>query len=275
MTTMKSLGLATKLLERLLAVALVCTVGAISAGPAASQVDTGAALEAVRRYVCNRGFPEEISRPYPGGSFTVTIRKDGDLAHLWIEDFEIWPNVSHTSSYFLVFTKYGITAIAHSQSHNMDIETKSPSQHLKILKNKAFGGETQVAQLVMPTNCTRSYDEDTPLKLRMLKAAERSMTRMLTNDNDDANHFGGRRYPQKLTIVIANFNVDDPSILALVPSTGEVFSMWVQNGRDPLGKTAFDRDEYLATYNRRRDTWRALRPKILKYGIVREIRLDE
>ena len=274
---MKSLGLATKISGRLLAVALLCTAEAFSARPAAGQVDTNAALEAVRRFKCNRGFPAEMSRPYPGGPFTVAIRKDGDFAHLWIEDFEIiWSNVSRTSSYFRVFTKYGITAVAHSEVYNMDLETKSPSQYHKDQRSKVFGDETQMAQLVMPTNCTRRYDEDTPLKLRMLKAAVRSMTTVLTEYNDYANQFGGRLYLPKLTIVISNFNVDDQHILALVPSTGEIFTMGLRMGDDSyLLETAFDQDEYLAMHERRRDTWRALRPEILKHGIVREIRLDE
>ena len=190
---------------------------------------------------------------------------------MWIENFLFLPNESRTASYFLVVTKHGVTIIVDAKHFNLDF--KGTSRDVETLKNKVFDGETQVAQLTMPADCTRRFDEDTPAKLRLLKAIECSVTSRLTEYNDYANHFGGRRYPIKLTLVIANFNVDNHSVMAFVPNTGQVFD--INLDIDILGKPDLGDDSFLTVPARNRNTWRELGREILKAGIVREIRLDE
>lgn len=107
---------------RILAVALVCMAGAFSARPAAGHVDTDAAIEAVRRNICDRVYWRGTIPPLPGQTYPVAIRKDGDLAHLWIEGMERWNYEARIASYFEVLAENGVTSVV--RSGGLNIATK-------------------------------------------------------------------------------------------------------------------------------------------------------
>jgi hypothetical protein len=135
------------------------------------------------------------------------------------------------------------------------------------LKNVVFGGPFEQTQLKTPTDCTRKFEADTPLKRQMLDVIEHSVARELKSFST----LPGKNYPRRLKIVIANFNDYDPETYIWVPASGEVFSV----GLSPLHDDALDRGSLVLQPLYRKAEIASMRGFITKIGIVREIELGK
>jgi hypothetical protein len=230
--------------------------------PALGSVDTAAVITAIQRDICFSTYwggkiPKQEIRP-------VALRIDGDIAYVWIENLRWHFDVPRGVSFFQVMNHKGRTAVSYSQAHNLDY---FKGDEFDRLKNVVFGGPFEQTQLKTPTDCTRKFEADTPLKKQMLDVIEHSVARELTSYNK----LLGEHYPDRLKIVIANFNDYDPETYILVPSTGAVFSA----GIGPLYDDDLDRGGLVLQPLYRKAEIASMRGYITKIGIEREIELGK
>ncbi len=240
----------------------VCAGILTSTQSALGNVDIAAVITALQRDLCFSTYwggkiPKQEIRP-------VALRIDGDVAYVWIEGLRWHFDVPRGVSFFEVVNHKGRTAVSQSQAHNLDYFKGAEYENLK---NIVFGGSFEQTQLKTPTDCTRKFESDTPLKKQMLDVIEHSVALELTSFST----LPGKNYPRRLKIVIANFNDYDPETYILVPATGEVFSV----GLSPLADDALDRGSLVLQPLYRKAEIASMRGFITKIGIVREIELGK
>ena len=83
----------------------------------------------------------------------------------------------------------------------------------------------------------------------------------------------GAKYPNRLRVIIGNFNTDYPSIHIFVPITGEVFSIALPNSLEPWRDTFLKEDTFVLGQMYDRASVRIMEQRIRQYGITREIEL--
>ena len=272
--------LAAKISGSKLAALLICIAGAFSAGPAAGEIATDAVLEAVRRYVCFEVYWMLSRAPFePGQTVPVTIRKDSEIAYLWIEGLVRGrSDGSPLSNYYKIHMYEGEAGVLESKVTSGDSKAEHERAEFKELRNQVFRGATQTAQLTMPKDCTPRYGKTTPLKQRKLMAVDRAMARLFQEEMIPFWRFAGpadgKADRKKVKIVIADFNVDYPSTFVLVPSMGKVWLMGLRDSSDSRDEARLDEGEYWVEPGWIEYTTEDFKRKILKHGVVRFVRPD-
>ena len=85
---------------------------------------------------------------------------------------------------------------------------------------------------------------------------------------------GGYTFPERATIVIADFDTDFLNTLLLVLETGEMFNVTLHAPGDPFGDSFLERGEYqIADVSQRgyEEYFAPLKKKMIAAGIKREI----
>ena len=231
----------------------------LAPGPATAEITTNRAIEAIRLYACFSDYWEYKDGPAPGSTLSVSVRKDGDRAFAWIEDFVRSPIAARTASFLEVFTFDGRTTIARDQQYLVGL---APDDDELFNRSKVFRNGVEAVSLTVYSDCTPHFDSDTPLKERMLDSVRAAVAETLSNFNKH----GVSNYSRQPTIVVANFNVDYPTVFVLVRETGEVFG--VQFGSYFPQPDEVSVYPILQTYQ-----IEALRPKIEMHGIPFQIDL--
>jgi len=241
---------------------LIVSLGAVFTAvplPAAAEISTSQAIEAIQRYVCFSDYWEYQDGPALGSMLSMSIRKDGDRAFAWVEDFVRSPYGQHTASFLEVFTFGGRTTIAWNQRYPIGI---APGDDELFNRSRVFRNGVEVVPLMVSSDCTPHFDSDTPLKERMLLSIQAVIAQSLS----DFNRSGVSNYSRRLTIVLANFNVDYPTVFVLLRETREIFGVH-------FGSYFPQPDEISVYPIVRTYQIEALRPKIEMYGIPMEIEL--
>lgn len=122
--------------------------------------------------------------------------------------------------------------------------------------------------ITIPTDCTPKYDPPTPEKRHMIETVVRSIREDLTQYRD----LGITRYPKEVTLVIANFNVDDLDTYVLVLPQKDVYLVKLHDP-DWEDDAAYQERAYFARDIPNAEHRRALIPKIREQGIIRKVRL--
>ena len=118
----------------------------------------------------------------------------------------------------------------------------------------------------MPT-----FERSSPRKRLMLKVIESSVIQEL---NVFRKH-GDQNMPNRLRIIIANFNVDDPATEVLVPSARYVFYVALHMASNPFSNRFLRQGRFPVQPEYGKQAIAEFAPKIEKYGIVRVIRLSQ
>jgi hypothetical protein len=249
-----------------LATALVYLSVSIAANSAIAAT-TEAVTKAIQQRVCFEDFWWDRDSFQLGKTVPITLRQDDNIAYVWSEGLAVVPGASRWANFFTVFTKDDQSVVGSSYGYNLDSMQGTPDFEKK--KSQVFGGKAETIQLRIPANCAPHFTEETPLKKRMLKTIETTMTNELTLFNKS----GGAHYPGQLRIVIADFNADYPETQVFIPSTEQVFHVALQDAADPLSDTFLKQGEYPVRPEYDKQAIKLLGGKIIKYGIVREITL--
>jgi len=206
-------------LTALLAVGLLLS----AAKPASAEIDVQAALDAIEDEHCI-GEYWVPSPPRPSEVWPVTVRIDGDVAYAWIERLEkpktrwvTFYTIAHKGEKAVMTTRFG---------YNADLMQANPgyleSQN-KVFgedwSKHAFGVDLHMVELKLPFKCVKVFEPDTPRKLAMIEAIQQSMARLLPFSRYAA------RLPERVRIVIANFNVDDGHTYVVVRETNQVYGV--------------------------------------------------
>src|ERR1017187_7350629 len=108
---------------------------AIIAGPvAADEVSTTAAITAVQQRICYEAFWWDRDNFDFGTTLTMTLRNDGDMAYAWVDNLAHVRGASEWASFFTIFTKDNMTAVAASYGYNLDVMRGKPDFEQKRSK---------------------------------------------------------------------------------------------------------------------------------------------
>jgi hypothetical protein len=123
-----------------------------------------------------------------------------------------------------------------------------------------FGVDVRAAELKLPFKCTRVFEPDTPAKLAMIDSIQKSVAWMLPFGRDAA------RLPQRVRIVIANFNVSDGHTYVVIRETNEVWGVLLDTGLNaPID------GKYIVWEPSNASDLPKIRSKVMVTGIEREI----
>lgn len=121
--------------------------------------------------------------------------------------------------------------------------------------------------LTIPTDCTPKYDPMTPKKELMIKTIVNTMQKTLSRWV----RTGIAKYPQKLNLIIADFNIDYPQTYVLVEQTKKVYRVTLHDFEN------YDSDEYeregIYPFGEQYNVSEELLIKIRKHGIIRKVTL--
>jgi hypothetical protein len=226
------------------------------AAPAAAEITTIQAIDAIQRYACFDNYWGD-GAVLGGRTLSMSIRKDGDRAFAWIEDFERSPNGPRTASFLEVFTYDGRTTIALHLQYHLGF---APADDELFDRSRVFRNGVEVVTLTAPSDCTPRFDPDTPLKERMLDSIRTAVAERLS----DFNKNGISNYSMRLGILMGNFNADYPRAFVLVAETGEIFGINFGSYYPQPGEV------YVYPIFRPYEI-EALRPKIEMFGIPMQI----
>ena len=84
--------------------------------------------------------------------------------------------------------------------------------------------DVRAAALKLPFKCERAFESDTPAKLATIDLIQKSVARILPFGRNAA------RLPERVRIVIANFNVGDGHTYVVVRETNELFGVVLDTG---------------------------------------------
>lgn len=230
--------------------------------PVIGEIAMDSAITAIQRRICYETYWWGSRSFVFGKTVTGVIRRDGDMAYAWFDDLEHGSDAPYWASMYEIFTKGGLTAVSSSYGYNIDT-TKGEE------KDIVFRGRTEPVQVTVPSDCEPKFDPDTPEKARMIAAIEKSMKMEFRQDNKNGGH-----YPERVKMIVANFNIDYPFAYVLVPGTGEVFSLPLRDDTAPMRDLIAEFGEYMVAEERHKPSVRVLTQRIRKYGIAREIRLS-
>lgn len=131
-----------------------------------------------------------------------------------------------------------------------------------------FSGSSLIEDaLVIPTDCTPHYDPPTPQKERMLQTVVSTMQKQLSSFV----RMGAATYPQKVTLTIADFNIDYPSTYILVEPPGHLYTVTLHNPQNYESDEYEREGEYPLGEIQVKPHLKPLLAKIRKHGVIREI----
>lgn len=252
---------------RLLPLTAFVVVGVLFGGakPAFAEVNVRAVLDAIKEEHCI-GEYWVPSPPRPPEPWPVTVRIDGDVAYAWVE--RLGKPKTRWATFYAFASKGGKITVTSRLGYNTEVMQANPG-YLESRKKvfgedwakHAFGVDLRVAELKHPFECTRVFASDTPDKLAIVDAIERSVAKILP--------FGRHadRLPQRVRIVIANFNVDDGHTYVVIRETNEVLGIALYDGLE----TALSGSTYIVWEPSNASEAPKIMRKVLATGIEREI----
>lgn len=201
-----------------------------------------------------------------GVPLTVEVKVQGEQFFAWVHDIEAGKGVRMAGVY-KGMVKETHAAIIDSGAYNVAL---SPPAPLYLEERRHFESPPVFkTKLIIPTECTPSYDPPTPRKERMLETVVNTLRIRLS----DFVRTGIALYPHEVTIIIADFNPDYPETLILVESSGEVFVVTLHDPRDYDSHKYERQGEY--PLGQRHHPQKDLMRKIRRHGIIREIVLSD
>ncbi|HEX2581559.1 MAG TPA: hypothetical protein VHL08_06230 [Dongiaceae bacterium] len=250
-----------KLYSVLASVLAACILLVGLSKPALSEISVKEALSALTRYVCYWD--------YWGASVksnkiaTVMLDQKADSSYMWIENMIDSGWMPHRVDYVVIKNKGKFLVVSSRQVLDMDIDKEKPF-HEELRKEFFNNHKVKSIQWKTPDNCSPHYDPDSPEKQKML-----SIILKTVHDGLASLH----KYPVKTKIVISNFNVDYPEVLAFIPHTNEIFNLPLHYENEP-----FDKELEVGSYNfgqiYDKESIYFLKKKILENGIPFELDLS-
>lgn len=272
-----------------IAFVILCFYGAISFASSQSQeMQVHGVKEAVSRYICFQVYwlgwtrRQGISRPLQlliegdqSLSLPYKIKADGKMFMAWIEGIEIFRG-DPIDQFLIGRLKNDSPAVILSEGYNANLTPPLRS----LLENRSRFATNQATineSITIPQDCTPRYDRSTPQKELMLRTIVATMEKRLSFFVKA----GLAKYPQELTLIIGNFNVDYPSTYVLVePSDqtngfdAELYDLTLHDAQD-YDSDRFERQgEYPLGEVRIRPEQKQLLQKIRERGIKQKIALS-
>jgi hypothetical protein len=220
--------------------------------------------DALVRRICYEEYWRE-SDMKTGVSLAVEMRCQGSMFDAWLFD------ASSAKDYKVIYWFWGRkkgeeTAVIAREGFNM----AWPKKWIDEKRRMAFGNNLTVTdRLVIPRNCVPESFESSSEKELFVKAIVETMVGYLRRDIKE----GWRKYPDKVHLLIANFNVDYPKTYVIVDETKNAFVInlhdthniaeyddmtWI--GRGMLGISSETLSDSIVT-------------KVRKHALVKEVKL--
>ena len=230
-----------------------------------AEIDVPAVLDAIVEEHCIGEY--WAPRPsHPSEVWPVTVRIDGDVAYAWVERLET-PRTRWATFYAIAF-KGGKAIVTSTMGYNTEI--MQDNLGYRESRNRVFGEDwskhefgvdVHPAELNLPFKCARVFEPDTPAKLAMVDSIQKSVAKMLPFGRDAAH------LPERMSIVIANFNVGDGHTYVVLRETNEVLGVLLNDG---LADGPIDH-KYIVWEPSHPSEVPKIRSKVLATGIEREI----
>jgi hypothetical protein len=224
--------------------------------PASAQIDVDAVLYAIKAEYCLSDYwvpnPSRAAETWP-----VSVRIDGNLGYAWVE--QLRKPRTHWATFYEIALEGGKPTVTSRMGYNIEVMQESPGY--RESRSKVFGVDVHAAELKVPFKCTRVFEPNTPAKLAMVDKIQRSVAKILP--------FGrhAERLPKRVTIVIANFNVDDGMTYVVIRETKEVLGVLLVSENAPTDGS------YIVWDTSNRHEWPQIRSRTMSTGIEREIQL--
>jgi hypothetical protein len=251
-----------------LALLSACLLISLTANSAPARNANKAVVEAVQERICFESFWWNRETFRLGKTVPISIRKDGGVTYVWTEGLSVVPGASRWANFFSVFTKGNESVVGSSYGYNLDIVQSTPD--FKMKQSQVFGGNVEVFQLRVPSDCTPHFRSESPRKERVLRAVGVTIAKELMLFR----RTGGTSYPNDITIVVARFESNYPETQVFIPSTGEVFHVALQDASNPLSDAFLEEGVYPIQPEYDERAINLMREKILKYGVARKIKLE-
>lgn len=258
--------------RRVVQCAYLCCLATLSttwANVARATISSPAVKNAVARRVCFEGFWWGRKTFAFGQTVPIVVRDVGNKAYVWSERLSAVPHVTVWANFFSVFSSGRRVMVGESSGYNVD--TLKKTALFKKRKALVFDGPHSTLMFRVPRNCVPTFERSSPRKRLMLKVIESSVIQEL---NVFRKH-GDQNMPNRLRIIIANFNVDDPATEVLVPSARYVFYVALHMASNPFSNRFLRQGRFPVQPEYSKQAIAELAPKIEKYGIVRVIRLSQ
>jgi hypothetical protein len=250
-------------------IAVLSAALGISVGPepARGEIEVGGVIDAIQRDYCLDEYWGYPGPPQAPTRLPVAVRVEGDTAYVWVEGLRARPGVQRWAEFYAIASKDGKAAVAYTFGYN--VETMQDNFDFKAKYDRVFGGGFKLAELLVPSECVVHFEPDTPLKLRMLDVIQRSVENQLTQFNK----YAGANYPDRVSIVIGNFNPDHSDTYVVVRETGEVLNVVLHGGTDPFSSEYLEKGEYPSVPINADYAISWLRERVAPIGIERVIQV--
>ena len=261
--------------QRLIAL-IVASIVLTSIEPALAAPDTSAAINAITKHYCRTAGGDRPERP-PSVLY-VFIRTEGDRSYAWVEGLVPGPRALRLASFYFIASKNGKSAVGYTLGYNTEFSEQNPDYQEKrnlVFNDRSrhgFSGDLQVGELHVPVKCPLPFEADTPLKLRMVGVIQKSVENWLLWNTK----YLGAHYPERLTLLIANFDTDSPDTTVVVRQTGQVLGVTLHDPTDPLGDSLLERGEYhVVEDSYAPEVMSQVRRYVIANGIERKIRVGK
>lgn len=196
-------------------------VSLCAAAPAAAEVTSAQAIDALKRHVCFSRTWWGDPHARLGQTVTVDLRVDGRAAYLWSEDMRAVPRVRRWADSYMVVMRPTGPAVTQRSGYNIELLRGEPAYERE--RRRVYAAQTQRLRIDLPASCDPRFDPDTPAKLEMRTAVLASLSNAVAT--------WGRRPPRGgVRMTLANFNTDYPETFAVRQDTGEVLRIGLQTG---------------------------------------------
>ena len=217
-----------------------------AAKAATTQADVTAAIAAIKRDMCIAEFWGVVGAPSPPSVFYAFIRTEGDTSYAWLEGLDHSAGKDRIASFYTIKRRNGKSAVGRYDSYNTVAMQQDPNYQQSWQRvfgldwqTSTYNRDFQVGELRVPFECWTELEPETPLKRRMVDVIQKSAANFFTLAKR-----GGYTFPERPTIVIADFDTDFLNTLLLVLETGAMFNVTLHEPGDPFGDSFLERGEY-------------------------------
>ncbi len=242
-------------------------VSSCISGPVMADDRVLAVKEALARFICYTDF-WYADMDVEGAPLDFELKFEGDKFYIWVNDEKL--RSSRKGAQFIGIyegsIKNGKGMIESGMTYNIKQSRTLPQQFAEHRRHFETGPIIKTS-MVVPKDCTPRYDPMTPRKEVLIDAIAKTIQKMLRRYAAE----GRRVYPERMTLLIANFNLDYQFTFVIVEPINAVYSVALHDWDDYQGDE-YGRDGEVLTGERTMDVFskETLR-EVRRHGIVREI----
>ena len=184
----------------------------VCSGSASAEITTESSINAIERRLCLEIFWWGQQSFQAGGQVDVALKINQDGANAWVEGAGNSAGVSRWADFFsIVPSPAGEVRVMSSFGYNVD--RMRGTSDFERRRDLVFSGDVKNVKINLPKYCSPKYAPETPLKRQMVNIIVASVKNYIMYSVK----FEKITYPEKLNIVIANFDPDYPETFIYLP----------------------------------------------------------